>query len=154
MKKYFIVFLLVVFAAVLFACKQSYADESGKAVKHHIYKKIYKATAEKDGVKEITYDQFMEIINSKEDFVLVNVLSPESFKEGHIDGSISFPFDTINKDSASAKIQKGSNVVVYCASFHCKASTAAAQKLSELGYKALDYKGGLKEWQEKGNKLV
>ena len=28
------------------------------------------------------------------------------------------------------------------------------QRLSELGYKVLDYKGGLKEWQEKGNKLV
>lgn len=150
MKKYFVVFLLVVFAAVLFVCGQSYAAQGNKAA----YEKIYKATTAKDGVKEITYEQFMQIRNSKESFVLVNVLSPESFEEGHIDGSISFPLDTINKDSVSAKIQKSSNVVVYCASFHCKASIAAAQKLSELGYKALDYKGGLKEWQEKGNKLV
>jgi len=149
-KIYVVVFVLVVFAAVLFVCKQSYAAKNSKSV----YEKIYKAVLVKDGVKEITYDQFMQIRNSKESFVLVDALSPESFKEGHIDGAISFPLDTINKDTAGAKIPKGSNVIVYCGSFQCKASTASAQKLSELGYKALDYKGGLKEWQEKGNKLV
>ena len=37
---------------------------------------------------------------------------------------------------------------------HHGASTAAAKKLSGIGYRVLDYKGGLKEWQEKGNNLV
>ena len=147
MKKYICVFVLVVFAAVLFICKQSCAANNSKSV----YEKIYKATPAKDGVKEITYEQLMQIRNSKENFILLDVLSPESFEEGHIGGSISFPFDTINKDSASAKIPKGSNVIVYCGGFQCKASTASAKKISELGYKVLDYKGGLKEWQEKGN---
>jgi len=142
MKKYIGVFVLVVFAAVLFVCKQLDAAQESKAV----YKKIYKATAAKDGVKEITYEQFMQIRNSKENFILLDVLSPDSFKEGHIDGSISFPLNTIKKDTASVKIPKGSNVVVYCGGFQCKASTASAQKLSEFGYKVLDYKGGLKEW--------
>lgn len=30
-------------------------------------------------------------------------------------------------------------------------STAAAKKLGAPGYRVLDYKGGLKEWKEKGN---
>ena len=150
MRSYVVVFALVVFAAVLFVCRQSYAARNSKSV----YEKIYKAAPVKDGVKEITYEQFMQIRNSKESFVLIDVLSSDSFAEGHIDGSISFSLDMINKDTASVKIPKGSNVVVYCGSFQCKASTASAQRLSELGYKVLDYKGGLKEWQEKGNKLV
>ena len=150
MKIYIVVFLLVVFAAVLFVYRQSYAAKNSKAV----YEKIYKAAPAKDGIKKITYEQFMQIRDSKESFILIDVLSPDSFAEGHIDGSVSFPLDTINKDTAGAKIPKGSNVIVYCGSFQCKASTASAQKLSELGYKVLDYKGGLKEWQEKGNKLV
>ena len=82
------------------------------------------------------------------------MLSAESFKDGRIEGSISFPFETINKNSAKSKIAKGSHVVAYCASFKCLASTEAASKIAKLGYKTLDYKGGLKEWQEKGNKLI
>ena len=36
----------------------------------------------------------------------------------------------------------------------CHVSTHAARVLSSLGYTVLDYKGGLEEWQEKGNTLV
>jgi rhodanese-related sulfurtransferase len=32
--------------------------------------------------------------------------------------------------------------------------TQAAKKLTDLGYNVVDYKGGLKEWQEKGNKIA
>lgn len=44
--------------------------------------------------------------------------------------------------------------VLYCWSFLCTASTTAARKLSAMGYRVLDYKGGLKEWKEKGNPLA
>lgn len=96
----------------------------------------------------------MSIRNSGEKYLLIDVLSAESYAEGHIPDSISMPLETINQDTASKVISKDTNVIVYCGSFQCHASTAAAEKLSGLGYKVLDYKGGLKEWQEKGNSLV
>ena len=108
----------------------------------------------KDGVKEITYKQFMDIRDSGEKYVLLDVLSKESYAKGHISGAKSFPLDTINKTSADKILSKGDHIIVYCGSFQCTASTEGAKKLSALGYDVLDYKGGLKEWQEKGNKLV
>ena len=37
--------------------------------------------------------------------------------------------------------------------FECPASTHVAKELASLGYKVLDYKGGVEEWIKKGNKL-
>ena len=108
----------------------------------------------KDGVKEMTYDQLMQLRNAGEKYILFDVLQSDSYSNGHIEGAISFPLDTINKGNAKNKIPQDSHVVVYCASFKCPASTVAAKKLSEFGYSVLDYKGGLQEWQEKGNGLV
>ena len=108
----------------------------------------------KDGVKKMTYDQLVKLRNAGKKYILFDVLQSDSYSNGHIEGAISFPLDIINKVNAKNKIPQDSNFVVYCASFKCPASTVAAKKLSELGYSVLDYKGGLQEWQEKGNGLV
>lgn len=115
---------------------------------------IIEEATEKEGVKEISYDQFMAIRSSGEGYVLLDVLTPENYAEGHIEGAASFPVDTITEETALARLSKDVLIVVYCGSFMCKASTKAAQELSELGYNVLDYKGGLQEWQEKENLLV
>ena len=122
--------------------------------KETVFGKILKEVPVKEGVKMISYKKLMKLQKSGEKFVLVDVLSADSYGKGHIEGAVSLPLDTINKDSAAAAIPQGSDVVVYCAGFKCPASTEGAKKLTDLGYKALDYKGGLKEWQEKGNSPV
>jgi len=110
---------------------------------------------DKGGVKEITYEQFQKIRNSGEDYVLLDALSSESYRSGHIEGAVSLPVNTINAESAGSLLKKTDNIVVYCGSFKCSASTNAARALQKLGYgNVLDYKGGLQEWEEKGNKLV
>ncbi|MDD5556687.1 MAG: rhodanese-like domain-containing protein [bacterium] len=109
--------------------------------------------AVKDGVREITYEQFMRIRNAGEAYVLLDVLDEDSFAEGRIPGARNFPVGTIDRESAEKMLPGETPVVVYCGSFLCPASTAAAKKLSALGYTVLDYKGGIKEWTEKGNPL-
>ncbi|OGW85572.1 MAG: hypothetical protein A2987_01335 [Omnitrophica bacterium RIFCSPLOWO2_01_FULL_45_10] len=96
----------------------------------------------------------MAIRKSGEKYMLLDVLSPDSYDTGHIEGAMSLPLDTMNKMTAEKLLSKDSRIIVYCGSFQCTASTQAAKKLSGLGYNVLDYKGGLKEWREKGNKLV
>lgn len=108
----------------------------------------------KNGVKEITYDQFVRIRSSGEKYVLLDVLSADSYNKAHIEGAISFPLDKIDKTEAEKMLSKDDKIVVYCGSFQCTASTEAAKKLSSLGYNVFDYKGGLKEWRERGNKLI
>ena len=149
MKNVLIIFLSI---AILtgFVLSAVIAQTEGKGTFDGIYDRIQP----KDGVKEITYDEFINIRNSGESYVLIDVLSPDSYTSGHIPGAISMPLDTITPENAAKLLSKDDNIIVYCGSFTCPASTAAAKKLSEMGYRALDYKGGLKEWQEKGNQLV
>ncbi len=119
-----------------------------------MFSEIVKNTVSKSGIREITYDQFMEIRNSEDKYILLDVLPLDSYKRGHIEGAIPFPSDTINMTTAKELLSKDDNIIVYCGGFKCIASTQAAKKLSVLGYNALDYKGGLEEWQRMGNPLV
>ncbi len=55
---------------------------------------------------------------------------------------------------APRKLPKDKEIVVYCASFECRASPAAARKLEELGYtRVLEYEGGLADWRDAGYPL-
>jgi rhodanese-related sulfurtransferase len=105
-------------------------------------------------VKKISYDEFLEIRKSGKPYTLLDVLSSESYDMGHIEVAKSFPVDEINQDTAEKRLPEEEQIIVYCGSFACQASTEAAKKLSDMGYDVLEYDGGLKEWQEKGNKLV
>jgi len=143
------VMLFVLISGRVYSAQVKWGD-----MKLNVFDKISGQTALKDGVKEITYDQFMEIRKSGEKYVLLDVLSPDSYAKGHIEGAASFPGGTINKDTASSRLSKDVKIIVYCGGFHCGASTHAAKTFIALGYNVLDYKGGLKDWQDKGNSLV
>ena len=140
-------------AAVIFLLLLGGVSYAGCGTDH---KEGVMKTGEKVGVTNILYEEFMEIKRSGEDYVLLDALSVESYNKGHIEGARSMPLGSINEDTAAKAIgAKDAKVVVYCGSFMCPASTKAAEKLMSLGYtNVLDYKGGLQEWQEKGNKLV
>ena len=103
-------------------------------------------------VRQITYEQFVKIRNSGESFILVDVRAPDKYRAGHIDGAISFFLDSINANSASQALPKGSKVITYCRGSSSPMSTKAAKKLADLGYDVLDYKGGYQEWRGKGNR--
>lgn len=83
------------------------------------------------------------------DFVLINVLPRESFNQEHIRTSVNVPVD---EDSFSSQVEriagnKDREVVVYCASFDCDASTRAAEQLETEGFtQVYDYEGGTKDW--------
>jgi CubicO group peptidase (beta-lactamase class C family)/rhodanese-related sulfurtransferase len=117
------------------------------------FEKLFAEAVSVNGTKPITYDQFQALRRSGDKFVLVDVLSADDYGTGHIPGAISFPLKKINPYEAVNKIPMGSNVVVYCLDFRCSYSDDAARKLSGYGYRVLAYKGGLDEWQQKGQKL-
>ena len=159
MKKSIFMLLIVVLAGIIFSnyscCGTkgicSLRGRGGRST--CTYDRICKYAPTHEGIQEITYEQFMNIRNAPEKYVLVDVLSPESYENGHISGAISFPVMAINEETAAEKLTKDDRIIVYCGSFKCKASTKAAKKLADLKYTVVDYKGGLKEWQEKGNVL-
>jgi rhodanese-related sulfurtransferase len=133
--------------------KREEAPKAALPAKSVEFDKMFDEAVTINGVKQITYEQFMRLRRSSAQYVLVDVLSSDDYSTGHIPGAISFPVKNINLYNAVNKIPLGSNVVVYCLDLKCSYSTDAAKKLASYGYKVLDYKGGLDEWQQKGNAL-
>ncbi len=101
-------------------------------------------------LKFASLEKLLEMIANKEKFHLVDVLSAESFRDGHIPGAINMPVDLIPQQ-AKAKLIKTDTIVVYCASYSCTASTQAARAFLDMGFeKVLDFKGGKKAWVNAG----
>lgn len=99
----------------------------------------------------ITHDELKSMLDRQDDFLLLNVLPIDLFDRGHIPGSINIPVESPDflKEVEKLVHDKDEPIVTYCASFQCPASTDAAKKLADAGYKnVFDYKGGIKDWQE------
>ena len=79
---------------------------------------------------------------------VVNVLSPDWYKLGMIKGSRKIPLSEL--DQRTKELNKSKEVVTYCASTQCSASSEAAKKLAAKGFKVKAYEGGIKEWTEAG----
>ncbi len=101
-------------------------------------------------IKKIAREELVRMREKGARFTLVDVLGKDSYEKEHIPGAISIPLEDI-ESKAGSLLGKDDTIVVYCASFICMASTNAAEKLQEMGYKnVLDYKGGLKDYKEGG----
>jgi rhodanese-related sulfurtransferase len=103
--------------------------------------------------KKLTKEELKGMMDSDEDFLLVNVLPKENFDEEHIPKSLNIPVSSegFEQQFVGAAPVKRIKIVVYCASFECHASPNAAKKLEESGYTNIyDYEGGMKDWKEAG----
>jgi rhodanese-related sulfurtransferase len=104
----------------------------------------------KTRIKFITKEELLEMMYNQDKFKLVEVLSSDAFKQGHLPNAINIPLNEIDK-MAKELLKKDEKIVVYCASYACSASTNAAKRLVEMGYKKVfDYKGGKKDWTSAG----
>ena len=62
-------------------------------------------------IKFISIEQLLEMIENKDDFKLVEVLSEDSYKEGHIPNAISIPVDNLEKEAGN-KLDETDTIVV------------------------------------------
>lgn len=85
--------------------------------------------------------------------VLLNVLSKGDYKKLHIKPSESHPFagdpEAFFKE-IHGKYGKEKSFILYCDHFGLLESYEATQALTERGLKAVNYSGGLREWQKAG----
>lgn len=85
--------------------------------------------------------------------ILVDVRTPEEFKEGHIEGAININFNDATFLEKISKLDKSKPVYVYCRSG--KRSSAASAEMSKAGFKNLyDLEGGILNWEKNNNKIV
>lgn len=96
----------------------------------------------------ITLEKLMEMKENDDDFTLVEVLSEDMYDDWHIPGAINIPASEM-EDRAEEELDKDEVIVVYCANYHCEASTKAGRALTNMGFEyVLDYKAGKKAWEE------
>ncbi|HLV38606.1 rhodanese-like domain-containing protein [Xanthomarina sp.] len=88
----------------------------------------------------------MQAILDLEEVQLIDVRTPEEFKEGHIKDAqnINFYSDTFDEDIL--KLDKSKPVILYCKSG--RRSAACSEKLVQAGFvKVYDLKGGITQWK-------
>lgn len=107
-----------------------------------------------ENYNQLTTEELKRWLDEGKDFVLLDVLSPESYAARHIPAAHNVPVgdsDFLEKAAVLAP-DKETPVVAYCSSATCGASPAAAAKLAEAGYADVyHYKNGLAGWQEAGH---
>ena len=102
------------------------------------------ATEEENTYRQITMDEAVTLIESEENYIILDVRTLEEFKEKHIPGAICIPNETINTEEPTALPDKEQLIMVYCRSGN--RSKQAAQKLADMGYTNIVEIGGINDW--------
>ena len=77
---------------------------------------------------------------------LLDVRTPEEYKQGHVGGAELIPLDILS--AKKGRIPKDREVICICESG--SRSGVATRQLSSLGYKASNMRGGMSRWARAG----
>lgn len=95
--------------------------------------------------RQISQQEAAQIMESDEDFVIVDVRTPEEYAAGHIPGAINLPNEEIADIAAEALPDKDQLILVYCRSG--RRSVEASFTLANMGYTNVCEFGGINTWQ-------
>jgi len=85
------------------------------------------------------------------DFVVVNVLEEEFYRDCHIRGDINVSFMELENYAEEHWDKDRTQIVLYCGNYKCTASGFGAKMLRKKGFKYVwAYEGGTAEWIQKG----
>ena len=121
-----ILILIITCAAILYGC-----TSGGENKMENSYEQITPAKAK-------------EIIDSQNDFIILDVRTQEEFDEAHIGGAILIPDYEITDKAESVLKDKNQLILVYCRSG--RRSKLAASDLVTLGYSNVKEFGGIIDW--------
>ena len=101
-------------------------------------------------VRKMTIGELKARMESPNPYILADARDVNSYDDAHIPGAISIPADEV--DRLADQYDRDMDVITYCGSYQCPASTIAAKEFMKKGFRNVrDYKGGIKEWTEDGN---
>ncbi|MDE7207238.1 MAG: rhodanese-like domain-containing protein [Lachnospiraceae bacterium] len=130
-KRFKIVIILAVMGALFMnGCQASVSSEEMKAMENAYMK--------------ISAEDAKEIMDSTEDFVLIDVREEDEYVSGHIAGALLMPYGEMEERAETELTDKEQTILVYCRSG--RRSAIAAQILTELGYTDVRDFGGIIDW--------
>jgi rhodanese-related sulfurtransferase len=115
-----------------------------------------------DGLRDMTpkwgnqgVDAFKASLDAGVPVVLLNVCTPEEWREGVIQGSLLISLNELPKPESLARLPRDRNTIIgiYCKAGH--RSTLALSLLHQLGYRnAVSMSGGITAWRKAGYPVV
>jgi rhodanese-related sulfurtransferase len=94
---------------------------------------------------EITPQELKELLQEKNDIILLDVRQTNEYEICHIRGSTSMPFETIPHEID--QFSYDDNIITIC--HHGVRSLNACMQLKKMGYKNVrSLKGGLEDWAQ------
>lgn len=97
-----------------------------------------------DGYETLTAKEAKTMMDTKTNYVIIDVRRDDEFASGHIKNAINLPNETI-ADVAEEKLpNKDQLILVYCRSG--KRSKESCEKLVDLGYTNVKNFGGIIDW--------
>ena len=95
--------------------------------------------------EQITGEQAKALMDTEQDYVIIDARTQFEYDEGHIPGAILIPEYEIAERAERELPNKDQLILVYCRSG--RRSKIAAQALVDLGYTNVKEFGGIIDWQ-------
>ena len=97
--------------------------------------------------RQINMDEAIAMMEAENDYIILDVRTPEEFSEKHIPGAINVANETIGSEEIPELPDKDQLILVYCRSGN--RSKQASEKLVALGYTNIIEFGGINDWPGK-----
>ena len=99
---------------------------------------------EKTMYEQISAEEAKKIMDSDEEYIILDTREQDDFDEGHIPNAILIPLTEIENKAEEILIDKDKLILVYCRSG--RRSKIAAESLAKLGYTNVKEFGGIIDW--------
>ena len=94
--------------------------------------------------RQIGMDEAVAMMDEESNYILLDVRTPEEFREKRIPGAVNIPNETIGTEEIPELPDKAQLILVYCRSGN--RSKQASEKLVRLGYTNIVEFGGINDW--------
>lgn len=101
-------------------------------------------TPKTTGYRQVTTEEAVNIMQTEENYVILDVRTAQEFASGHIPGAVLLPNETIGTEDIPLLPDKDQLILVYCRSGN--RSKQAAENLAQLGYTNIVEFGGINSW--------
>lgn len=100
--------------------------------------------AEIPDYRQVSTEEAAAMMEQEPDYIILDVRTPEEYKEVHIPGAVNIPNELIGKGDIPELPDKDQLILVYCRSGN--RSKQASEKLAVLGYTNIVEFGGITDW--------
>lgn len=101
-------------------------------------------SSDSSSYQQVDAETAKELMDTEDDYVILDVRTQAEYDEGHIPGAILIPHDTVTTAAEDALPDKDQLILVYCRSGN--RSKQASQTLVDLGYTNVVEFGGINSW--------